>query len=113
MWCQDGNAGLKFSSLVNVASWLPRGRSVALQRESQGRFSVASEPELVVCDEGARAALTRISRTLEAIAAELAGVEVMLERHPEKLVTLEIAAQQLALIATQRRKEDPPGMPRR
>lgn len=111
VWCQDGAAGLQFESAVTVTDWLPRGRAIAPQQridevfhQARAGVSVASPPapppgsgiKLGALD------LTRMKQAIESLAVELASDPQVVERYASKLQVLDIAAETLGKIATQR-----------
>lgn len=108
VWCNDRGAGVRFSSAVTVADWLPRGRSAApQQRVDEFVHSMRNSPHLpsaVAADSPASSKptpfdLMRITRDLEALAEDLASDPVVAERHALKLQVLDVAAQALRKLA--------------
>lgn len=111
VWCKDGAAGLRFESAVTVADWLPRGRAAAPQQRIDEAFhqarveaSVGSPLAPPPCSANKLGALDlmRMKQAIEALAVELASDRDFVERYASKLQVLDMAAQILGRIATQR-----------
>lgn len=110
VWCRDGAAGLRFDSAVTVADWLPRGRAIAPQQRSDEVFHQARvggsvcSPDAPTCSPNKLGALDliRMKQAIQSLALELAGDSAVVERYASKLQVLEMAAETLGKIATQR-----------
>lgn len=113
VWCNDGAAGLRFESAVTVADWLPRGRAIAPQQRIDEVFhharvgvGVRGESPLVPnnCSSNTLGAvdLMRMKQAIESLAVQLADDADVVERYASKLQLLDMAAEALGKIASQR-----------
>lgn len=114
VWQKDGRAGLRFESVVSVADWLPHGRAISAQQRvdeivqqakdtSNGMLPVASidYPGSQIAKLSATD-LTRLRLAIQSLAEDLAADPAAVERHGSKLQTLDIAAQALGRLASER-----------
>lgn len=110
-WCKDGAAGLRFESAVTVAEWLPRGRAIGPQQridevfhQARAGASVPSPPQAPHCSGNKRNALdlTRLKQAIESLAVELASDPEIVGRYASKLQVLDMAAETLGKIASER-----------
>lgn len=111
VWCTEGAAGLRFESAVVVADWLPQGRAIASQQKIDEVFhqarvggSATASPGPADCSGSKLGALDlmRIKEAMESLAVQLASDPGVIERYASKLQVLDIAAQALGKIATER-----------
>lgn len=110
-WCKDGAAGLRFDSPVTVAEWLPRGRALAPQQRIDDVFHQArvgacyltpNEPANPTSSRLGALELMRIQQAIESLAIELASDPSVVARYATKLQVLDIAAQALGKVASDR-----------
>lgn len=109
VWSRDGRAGLRFDSRVTVADWLPRGANCSAQQRVdevvQGWKTGASNAVpstangIVHAGSISAAALTNLCEEIETLANDLAGDDVVVQRHLAKLQTLDTTAQVLRKLA--------------
>lgn len=111
VWCKDGAAGLRFETSVTVADWLPRGRTIAPQQridevfhQARAGVSVASPSTPPHCSGNKLGVLdlTRMKQAIESLAVELASDPDVVDRYASKLQVLDITAETLGQIASQR-----------
>ena len=112
MWCSEARAGLKFVANASVAAWLPRGRALSAQQRvdevvEQVKASTAipadSPPSNDSRDRSVTALeLTRVRKLLETLGEDLANDDDVVVRHGAKLQSLDLAAQLLAKLASER-----------
>lgn len=90
VWRRNRQAGVRFSSSVDPAKWLPqRARDAAAYSLSKpGRLSALE--------------LTRLCVALESLAEDLASDHNIAERHIGKLPTLKIVTEALRKLAAER-----------
>ena len=111
VWSKEGAAGLRFESAVTVADWLPRGRALAPQQRideifHQARVGVSVGSPLAPAhssgDKLGALDIMRVKKAIESLAVELASDPDVVERYASKLQLLDMAAETLRKIATQR-----------
>lgn len=114
VWHKDGRAGLRFKSTVSVADWLPHGRSVNAQQRIDEIIQHARTSSKGVDPRTPISWLTpqstklnaidlrRLKMAIQSLSEDLAADLVAVERHGSKLQVLDVVAQALGKLASER-----------
>lgn len=113
VWTTGGRAGLLFHSAIAVTDWLPRGKSagsqtqvdefVQLVKSSAGDSTPFPGTAAKITAHRLTAhEITQLQLALESLSEDLAADPAIVERHMEKLQTLDLTAQALTKLAAER-----------
>lgn len=114
VWHKDGRAGLRFDSTISVADWLPQGRAMTAQQRvdeivQQTRTVcngvLARTPADYLVSQSTKPSatdLTRLRLAIQSLAEDLAADPAVVESHGSKLQTLDITAQTLRKLTSER-----------
>lgn len=100
-WCDGHRAGLRFSSPVRVADWLPGAHQAGQQRVDEILFEAraGSGPGSAAPAVPGQPDYAELARALTKAGEELAADPGIAGRHPGALQAIDIAAQALARLA--------------
>ena len=114
IWHKDRRAGLRFKSTVSVADWLPHGRSLddqqrideVIQNARMGNRGVSPRAPIdSLTSHSTKLSameLRRLRLTILTLSEDLAADPLVVERHGAKLQTLDVVAQALGRLASER-----------
>ena len=107
-WSKAGRVGLRFESAIEVADWLPRGRSIAAQDRiddmvHEARKSLKAAPPVgakpISSKKPTPLDLIRVKQAVESLAEDLADDPAVVERHGARLQVLDLVSQTLRNLA--------------